>query len=1381
MVTYLLKTPLRALLCFLLLLRRTAAQRLECDPCTVRSEYTVEAIVHGTASDVFWQQIRVAASQAAQDLGLNFRMKLNDEFDPVGLAEEIRNAARREPPPDVLMVSIPDENVLNAVNYAMEKGLAIVGINAGYHWAPDGVIGFVAQDDYRSGAAAVDEFLRQLAPIQAKDGNQDVTISRALFINYEKGNPTLQMRLEGFEEQLKYYNSSVHFKELLVDETDVIKRVTSINDELENCPYDVVLVAGNLLVEIVIGAIANNGCRLKTLVGTSDTNAEVFEALERGQLAFAVSQQQYLQGALPVVMASQYATSGKRMARPKGNYSVYSVGPKIINELTMPSETERACELNAFPVCPDQAELNEFFAKDCACSERGDIRIGGVLHGATDSLFWDPMYKAAEQAARDMNIDLEMERMERQPNNDILHRKMVEKIEAMCDSGFDGIFVSIPSDIVIEGIQFCLNRSVPVVSVNIGADVSQEMGLMNHVGQEEYKAGYEAGQRLLAAGMRTGYCMNHNVGNKISSERCRGFQSAIEEVHWAEVHYGGIVNVSTDFGVEVYATAAENAIGDVEGEWSGVGILLLGSNHLESALYLQTRHRRMIIGQFDLSSSTYEPLEDGRLLFAVDQQPHLQGSWPVYLLTYKAYTDQAILNPIIETGPKFIEASANLAQEICDSTYFQVCDFAEAEEMNYISTPLLATGYALFALIALLSLACFGWIIYYRGTSAIINASQPYFLALIVLGCFIANLTLLPLSIETTYRESKSTRPGSMAIIKNPDIERVDVACSAGQWLYCIGFVMTFSVLLAKVMTWKQIADAGGAAPLNPKLCLKSAAWIFGTIMSVEVIVLITWQIISPQRWERTVTVVSSDGLVLESEGRCTSDHGWYFLVGLLMFHLVCLFYALLLCFEIRNSITPFSEIKWATLSLMCLFQVSILFMPIGAMVYDDIDGFYFLRVFAIFLQNLSVLSLMFGPKVWKILKKEDTLPATTQENTRLPPPRRPRPRTSGDSLRITVNHDDLEHFPREANPANNRVAIEHVRCDSNMSVPHVCPHCARILNEADSAGGTHADRRGVAALNSEPRDMDGDIKREPHQQTGMEPHQLSTGSQEPHQLQSNILEPHQQQGGQEPHLMRSREPHQLQVSREPHVQDKNLEPHQQASQEPHLKSVEPHQQLASQEPHLMSVEPHLSSVEPHHNMKSEEPRSKSREPHDGPSSQDSHQVGNSATDLDADIAFQKIEAVYDDLEHFGEGRRDREGGETSDGSEQVLEDSLNGSNYDNVDEDCHGQEMDDREEDTERLNDEDNRSETKEDSEREEDAEEEDEEEIDNVGKKEDQEDVSSSRSRKNRIDSSKDADTDSTAEPESSSQSDSKEMKYRVGEAENKPVVFDEGPSRS
>lgn len=168
----------------------------------------------------------------------------------------------------------------------------------------------------------------------------------------------------------------------------------------------------------------------------------------------------------------------------ESEYGIQAAGPVVVTRDDVPSDSLSACEDEAFPICPAVPESSK-----CDCVDRSKVKIAGVLHAVTTDAFWDIVYTAANQAATDFQIDLELDRME--PDDaDVLYLKMASKIESLCQNGkVDGIFVTIPNAVVLEAIKLCQSLNVPVISINAGPDHSKDLGLAHHIGMVEKNAG----------------------------------------------------------------------------------------------------------------------------------------------------------------------------------------------------------------------------------------------------------------------------------------------------------------------------------------------------------------------------------------------------------------------------------------------------------------------------------------------------------------------------------------------------------------------------------------------------------------------------------------------------------------------------------------------------------------------------------------------------------------------------------------------------------------------------------------------------------------------------------------------------------------------------
>jgi simple sugar transport system substrate-binding protein len=969
---------------------------VDCDPCIKRSEYTLQAILHGTSSEVFWLEMQASMRQTALDMGVSLTIELPEVFNAQVMAQQIKNAAASNDI-DALIVTIPNEIVQKAVAQVIADGMPVFGVNVGYEVAQElGILGHAAQDDYLAGQRAGEEFLK------------NANVTSAVFISMDPTSQIMPARQSGFADYV-FDQAGIVVDTLIVDPENIFEHTSLIEAVFENCPYHAVLLGGYESVSMAATAFERHKCQQITQVGAMEGNQEISDAIVQNSLVFGITQQSYIQAAFPVLLAALYVTTDKKVALPLEE-KVYLSGPVIWTKANLPSDSLQTCELDAFPICPNTNGIVEGVKAKCACVDRPTIRIGGVLHGVTTDSFWDPVFAASRQAALDMGIALDLERFLPQETNDLVYEQMAARIRNLCESGVDGIYVTIPTDAVIESIQRCQQLNVPVISINSGRDVSRELGLIHHVGMIEYNAGVGAGERMIAAGMKRGFCLDHAFGNTATADRCRGFGDTIAASGDDTIIYEGHFDVPPDNRAQ-YKVLVEGFVDDDGGDWAGIGLMAIGPQQLPATREVVTDHPAAIVGTFDVGPTVTEGLADGLLVFGVDQGPFFQGNLPVYLLTYLAYTRQHLINFDIESGPTFVMEPPSDAEKICEANFYEVCPDRPAEDFNYISNGFLGLGYALFAVLALASIFAASWTWYHR-EKWVVKVSQPHLLGMVILGCFMSSLSIMFMGVQTGYRQDQDSATGEPTDRENTDISRVDASCMTWPWLYGLGFVITFSSLFAKIQRVKLIYLAG-LQMRRKTIEFKDVAYIVAFMFVIETAILLSWQIASPLRWEREVRT-EEDGFPVESVGSCTSDDGWHYFLALVLFHVACLFCALVLCFQTKDINSDFAESSYISLAVIFMFQVLVLAVPISALVQDNTDVFYFVRACAIFLQNFTVLVLLFVPKMFRVseVQSEDAQ-GTGRSSTRYSlAVSRPSHRISGmDSGIISNDGDSSLHF----------------------------------------------------------------------------------------------------------------------------------------------------------------------------------------------------------------------------------------------------------------------------------------------------------------------------------------------------------------------------------
>ena len=907
---------------------------------------------------------------------------------------------------DGLIVNIPDDIVWAAVQDAARAGIHVFGLDAGYAAAQRQelpyLLGYVAQDEYMAGVFAAQTFderrLDSYGPARS-----------ALFINHDPLDPAVQERFRGFNDTLHAIYDDIQVENLVVDTFAFYELILLVDLTMQDCPFDFVLLSGAELSSAVAASFNYHMCdnnsvsgqeyekdvfgsnnnkgtmnatsgiimddappRKTMMVGSFDESKEILDQIMLGRIEFTLSPQKYLMSALPIVFSTIYASTGQALRLPYDG-GVYNTGPEIIDINNLPSDTDLACQEESFPICAKDGSTTQTI---CPCTDRQQIRIAGVVHGVVGDAFWDDVIAGAQQAALDMDIRLDFEQFKPQESDEVLHMKMAAKMESLCMSGVDGIFVSIPSELVVNAIRMCRQLRIPIISINSGVTFAYQMGIQ-YIGQQEYYAGWDSAERMLQTGtLIEAYCLLTEPDNAALIDRCRGFSDFLGTQN---VTFGGSVSVPMDNELHYYNNVAAAVGGDPFGSWDGIGLLVV-SGPLQSALHIKEHHEGVILGKFDVSKDLAGPLDDGRVLFAVDQQQYLQGSMAVYFLSYGAFTKQNLLNSFIETGPTFVEHAPLAAEQRCVETQYAVCTRVPEENYNFIEQAWLSGGYAMIAIISCAGIVSLIWMHLYRSKN-VVTASQPLFLGLLVVGAIISAFAILPMSAQTKYRYLQDPMTGELTDEPNPDIPLVDAACAIAPWLYGIGFSIIFSALCAKIHRVKRIFSAGSAMR-RKKVEVKDVMIIMAIIMTGEIIILSVWTALDPPKWEREI-VQEGDGYVLESTGTCHSDETNTFLMVQVLYHVACLFYVLFLCWQTSDIPTEFAEGSYISLSILCLFQLSVLAIPIAYMVQDTAYVYYFVRAMFLFLQNFTVLALIFGPKMLRVYTGNDELPlAHVRRNT---------------------------------------------------------------------------------------------------------------------------------------------------------------------------------------------------------------------------------------------------------------------------------------------------------------------------------------------------------------------------------------------------------------
>jgi simple sugar transport system substrate-binding protein len=254
---------------------------------TVHAAGKYVLISHAPDSDSWWNTIKNAVKQAGEDYGVQVDYRNPASGDLADMARLIEQAAAQNY--DGVITTIADFNVLQgAVKKVTDKKIALITINSGTpeQSAKLGAIMHVGQPEYDAGKAAGE---------RAKAAG----IKSFLCVNHYATNPASFERCRGFAEAI-----GVDFKKSTLDSGDDPTGVESkVSAWLRQNPStQAILTLGPSSAIPTLKALERDGKKGKIWFATFDLSDEIARGIKDGSVQFAIDQQPYLQGYIPVAV-----------------------------------------------------------------------------------------------------------------------------------------------------------------------------------------------------------------------------------------------------------------------------------------------------------------------------------------------------------------------------------------------------------------------------------------------------------------------------------------------------------------------------------------------------------------------------------------------------------------------------------------------------------------------------------------------------------------------------------------------------------------------------------------------------------------------------------------------------------------------------------------------------------------------------------------------------------------------------------------------------------------------------------------------------------------------------------------------------------------------
>ncbi len=228
-----------------------------------------------------------------------------------------------------------------------------------------------------------------------------------------------------------------------------------------------------------------------------------------------------------------------------------------------------------------------------------------------------------------------------------------EMVRQAVRDGVDGIALCIIDPVAFDPVvQEARDAGVPVVAFAVD-DHATENARLSAINQRLYEAGRTLGQRAARFVPDDSVILMtmHAAGVSALEDRLRGVQDGLREAGRKNVTWK--VAITGNTGAESAAVIAA----ELKANPQIKVVLCTGQADTEGAGLAISEHyagQGYIAAGFDLSEKILKFIEQGQIAFTIDQQPYIQGFFPVVQLTF--YQRYGIMPRSMDAGATIITA-----------------------------------------------------------------------------------------------------------------------------------------------------------------------------------------------------------------------------------------------------------------------------------------------------------------------------------------------------------------------------------------------------------------------------------------------------------------------------------------------------------------------------------------------------------------------------------------------------------------------------------------------------------------------------------------------------------------------------------------------------
>jgi simple sugar transport system substrate-binding protein len=280
-----------------------------------------------------------------------------------------------------------------------------------------------------------------------------------------------------------------------------------------------------------------------------------------------------------------------------------------------------------------------------------------VVGGKTDDEFWNRIKKGIDDVRSVIKANGGSVSYLQLQTYDNLGPDAAQLVRTAISQGVNGIAVPdwVP-EAEDEAIKAAVKAGIKVILINAGnIDKAKELGALNYVGSDEYKAGVAGGEYFGAHGQKNVTCVNTVPGAANLEARCKG---VIEGITGKGGKAKQLPLPATSFGDPTAVAEAIKATLLQDGSIDGViTISATDADSAASGISQAGKTSSVKLGTFDLNKTGLDRIKRGTQAFAIDQQPYLQSLLGVTLLASHIDFGTNLPTAPVLTGPGIVDSS----------------------------------------------------------------------------------------------------------------------------------------------------------------------------------------------------------------------------------------------------------------------------------------------------------------------------------------------------------------------------------------------------------------------------------------------------------------------------------------------------------------------------------------------------------------------------------------------------------------------------------------------------------------------------------------------------------------------------------------------------